>query len=511
MNHLTKNQFKGIISIYSLLLVFAIIIGCKSGEKKEPAIKPNIIFFFADQLRNQSLGYNGETNITTPNIDKLASEGVVFNSAVSSCPICGPYRGMLQSGRYSTNSGLLINWVNPDTTQTFLAEMFSQNGYKTGFIGKWHLNAGYLQRFGIDFDENSNLHGEKMEGFNDPSNISEFVPPGNYRLGYDYWAAYNFHTNFADNCYYYEDTPEKKFFEPYETDGEVSVAIDFMEKQKDSNQPFMLMIAPHVPHNPWKPEDVPQEYLNQVKEDLDLRENVKGHPIPEEHVGDWDPRVYYAMIKNVDYNIGRLMEYLKESGLEDNTMIVFTSDHGEMLGSQGRVYKMVPYAESVDVPLIFYWKGKFRAGTSNSIFTPIDHMPTLLSLADIEVPKFADGMDLSHIMTGEPGEDRQEALMMLYSSHWDYCLTGEPWMEWRAVKTQKYTYIKWIDGREELYNGVDDPYQMQNLIAVDSIENDLDTLRNKLDKLLQNANDDFEPGTAYQSWFDDKRQVIYHH
>ncbi|MGK7396517.1 MAG: sulfatase-like hydrolase/transferase, partial [Candidatus Cyclobacteriaceae bacterium M3_2C_046] len=370
----------------------------------------------------------------------------------------------------------------------------------------------YLQRFGIEYDKNdANLHGEKMEGFNEPSNTSEFVPPGNYRLGYNYWAAYNFHTNFADNSYYYEDTPEKKYFEPYETDGEVSVAIDFMEQQKDSNQPFMLMIAPHVPHNPWKPEDVPQEYLDQVKEDLDLRENVKGHLIPEEHVGQWDPRVYYAMIKNIDHNIGRLMEYLKESGLEDNTMVVFTSDHGEMLGSQGRVYKMVPYTESVNVPLIYYWKGKFSTGTSKSLFTPLDHMPTLLSLADIEVPEFADGVDLSHIMKGETGEDREEALMMLYSSHWDYCLTREPWMEWRAVKTKKYTYIKWIDGREELYNDITDPYQMQNLIAVDSLESELAFLRDRLVTLLESAHDEFPEGTAYESWFNSDRQVIFHY
>ncbi|MGK7394635.1 MAG: sulfatase-like hydrolase/transferase, partial [Candidatus Cyclobacteriaceae bacterium M3_2C_046] len=181
-----KHQLHYLVKIISnaglYVLVILLIAGCESEKTTETDTKPNIIFFFADQLRNQSLGYNGETNITTPNIDKLANQGVVFNSALSTCPICGPYRGMLQSGRYATNSGLLINWVDPDTTQTYLAELFSDNGYQTGFIGKWHLNAGYLQRFGIEYDKNdANLHGEKMEGFNEPSNTSEFVPPGNYR------------------------------------------------------------------------------------------------------------------------------------------------------------------------------------------------------------------------------------------------------------------------------------------------------------------------------------------
>lgn len=494
-------------STFVLLITSCSLLKKESYEKKSG---PNIIFFFADQLRNQSLGYNGETNISTPNIDLLARQGVTFTNAVSTCPISGPYRGMLQTGRYPTNSGLLINWVDPDTSQTSLAEIFTQNGYNTGFIGKWHLCSGYLRTFGIEYDQHSTQHGEQMKGFDDPANHSEFVPPGPYRLGYNFWAAYNFHTNFSENCYYYRDTAKKEYFEPYETDGEISVAIDFMEQNKDSDEPFMLMIAPHVPHNPWSPSDVPEEYLDQVKEELDIRENVKGSLIPEEHAHEWDPRVYYAMIKNIDDNIGRLMNYLKDSGLEENTIVVFTSDHGEMLGSQGRVYKMVPYSESVDVPLIFYWKDHFEVGISNSLYTPMDHMPTLLSLADIDVPEFADGLDLSHIILGKDGNDREEALMMLYSSHWDYCLTEKPWKEWRAVKTKKYTYIKWIDGKEELYNNIRDPYQLHNIINEDYANPVLQTLRKKLNDLLRNANDEFLPGTEYEKWFNDKRQVVFH-
>lgn len=498
-----------------ILIPLILLIFCGScSDKKtdtDENVRPNIIFFFADQLRNQSLSYNGEPNVSTPNIDMLASQGVTFDNAISTCPICGPYRGMLQTGRYPTNSGLLINWVDPDTSQTSLAEIFSQNGYNTGFIGKWHLCAGYLRRFGIEYDKYSTQHGEQMEGFDHPDNHSEFVPPGPYRMGYNFWAAYNFHTNFSENCFYYRDTPEKKYFEPYETDGEVNVAIEFMEKNKNSEEPFMLMIAPHVPHNPWKPEDVPQKYIDQVNKELTTRKNVEGPLIPEEYLEEWDPRVYYAMIKNIDYNVGRLMQYLEQSGLQDNTIFVFTSDHGEMLGSHGRSYKMVPYAESVNVPLIFYWKDKFQAGSvSNSIYTPIDHMPTLLSLANIEVPPFADGMDLSHILEGNKGKDREEALMMLYSSHWDYCLSQAPWREWRAVKTKKYTYVRWIDGSEELYNDMNDPYQMVNLARNDTFRNELAAFRNKLHYLLERSNDEFLPGNQYREWYNDKRQVVFH-
>lgn len=498
------------VLIYNVL-VFLLFFSCSNKKDKSIMKKqPNIVFIFVDQLRNQSLGYNGETNITTPNIDKLAQKGCVFNNALSTAPVCTPYRGMLQTGRYPSKTGLFINWVDPDTTLTCLADLFNRGGYETGFIGKWHLNAGFFRRIGMDYDEESTI-GEQMKGFSDPDNHSEFVEPGPYRLGYKYWAAYNFHVNFSENCYYYEDEPEKKFFEPYETDGEVSVAIDFMEKQKGKEKPFMLMIAPHVPHNPWKPEDVPKKYLDQVKDSLDVRPNVKGSLIPEEHLEDWDPRVYYAMVKNIDYNIGRIMDYLNESGLEENTIVVFTSDHGEMLGSQGRVYKMVPYAESVDVPLIFYWKGKVQPGReSNSLYTPIDHMPTMLSLAGIKVPEFADGQDLSHLILGHQGPEREEALMMQFSSHWDYCLTGAPWKEWRAVKTKQHTYVKWIDGKEELYDDMNDPYQMNNLVENKEARDELEMLRGKLEDLLSKANDEFLPGTAYRKWFNNKREVIHH-
>ena len=483
--------------------------GLSSCEKESTSKRPNILFIFPDQLRAQALGYNGETNITTPHIDKLASEGLVFSNAISTCPICTPYRGMLQSGRYPTHSGIIINWVDPILKDVWLADLFHNGGYKTGFIGKWHLNAGYLRTIGKTQD-GKQMHGEKNPGFNDPANTTEFVPPGPYRKGYEFWAAYNFHVNFKKNSYYYRDTAEKLYYRNYETDGEIDIAIEFMEDCREKNEPFFLMVAPHPPHNPWGSKDVPDGYMEKVKKDLDKRPNVKGDMVPTEHLKDgWDARAYFAMIKNVDDNVGRLMKYLKESGLDENTIVVFTADHGEMLGSQGRTYKMVPYAESVDVPLIFYWKNRIKAGRkSKSLYAPIDHMPTLLSLAGLKVPDFADGMDQSHVVLGRAGPERQDSLMMLYTSHWDFCETRAPWPEWRGVKTKKYSYVKWIDGSEELYDNISDPYQMTNLVSKEKSKDTLMQLRERLQALLKHADDDFRPGTDYIDWFDDERKIV---
>src|SRR5262249_13581390 len=151
----------------------------------------------------------------------------------------------------------------------------------------------------------------------------------------------------------------------------------FMRRRRESGRPFFLMVAPHPPHPPWNAQQTPAPNLERTTKTLYWRPNVKARRDAPQR----DPRCYYAMIGNVDDNVGRLLRFLDESGLADNTIVVFTSDHGEMLGSQGRYNKMVPYAESVDVPLIVRWPQRIRAGSkSDVLFTPIDHLPTLASL-----------------------------------------------------------------------------------------------------------------------------------
>lgn len=474
-----------------------------SPEKK----RPNILLIFDDQLRAQSVSFNGETNIATPHIDRLARQGVVFTNAVSPCPLCTPYRGMLQTGRYPTHTGLVLNWVDINPNERCIAEQFRDGGYETGFIGKWHLSAGRLKRAGkhttTQADQERIREGTAAYLKENPE--PEYVPPGPGRQGYDYWAAYNFHCEFQ-KPFYYRDTPKRLIMPGYETDAEIDMAMDYMRKRVNSSRPFFLTVAPHPPHPPWRPDACPGGYLDKVKPELDWRPNVGKNRGSKDH----DPRCYYAMIANLDDNVGRLMKFLEESGLADDTIVVFTADHGEMLGSHDRFNKMVPYAEAVNVPLIIRWPGHTPAGVrTDSLYTPMDHLPTLLSLVGLPVPDAADGMNLSAAARGRKGIERDDALIMNYVSHWDFFDSGTLWPEWRGVKTKTHTYVKWLkEGREELYDNRADPYQMTNLAEGSKDDATLKTLRARLNGLLAAAHDEFLPGTAYADWYDDERNLV---
>lgn len=448
------------------------------------AQRPNVLFYFPDQVRACDLGYNGGKNIATPNIDRLASEGVVFTNALSTCPLCTPYRAMLQTGRWPALSGGVLNWVNLPSTGHSMADEFARAGYDTGFIGKWHLAAGRLA-------------GTLSRDVPPPDRPEpEFVPPGPARLGYKYWSAYNFHANFS-KAFYYRDTPERLIMPRYETDSETDMAIDFLRQRPKGGKPFFLTVAPHPPHPPWAPNQTPAKDLARVPKDLYWRPNVKNRKEGPNN----DPHCYYGMIGTTDENVGRLLKFMDESGLSENTILVFTTDHGEMMASQGRYNKMVPYAEAVDIPLIMRWRGHIKAGSkTDALQTPIDHFPTLASMCGIKAPGIVSGMDLSAAALGRSGPKRDAALMMNFTSHWDFPESGTMWPEWRGIRTHQYTYARWLTGSEELYDNQADPYQMRNLMEGGQPPEIVAHFQTRLKDLLHEAHDEFLPGTAYADW-----------
>jgi arylsulfatase A-like enzyme len=459
--------------------------GC---EANEPGRKPNVLFVFPDQLRANLCSVYGGRNITTPNIDRLAREGVVFTNSVSACPLCTPYRGMLQTGRYPTHSGIIINFIEASPAQNphCMADAFGAAGYETGYVGKWHLSAGVHQ----DCDEDNPDY--------------DFVPPGPRRLGYKHWQAYNFHYNYYD-YWWYEDEPSKQHSDRYEADTETDQALAFMEECRQSSRPFFLTVAPHPPHPPFDPSYVPAGYLDRMPQSVWWPPNVPAdNPCTDEQ-----QRCYLAMIQNADDNLGRLLDYLDRAGLAKDTIVVFTSDHGEMLGSHGRIQKMVPYAEAIDVPLVMRWPGRIPAGARvDALQTPMDHFPTLCGLAGLPIPTEVDGEDLSKVVTGKGGASREAVLMGHYSSGELTFESGTNWPEWRGVRTKQHTYVRWLTGAEELYDNIADPYQMENLAAGGAEPQALVNLRARLADLLAIAHDDFRPGTGYSDWYGDCRNLV---
>jgi arylsulfatase A-like enzyme len=459
-----------------------------------------------DQLRADAVGYAGGRNVPTPNIDRLAGQGMVFENALATCPLCTPYRGQLITGRHPTQTGIVQNFIEVNPRERSIAREFGRAGYRTGFIGKWHLAAGWRKRSGkhlaTEADRARVLEAERAYREENPEEC--YVPPGPGRLGFEFWAAYNFHCDFH-NAHYYGDSPERKHFPGYETDGETDVAITFMESCRQLGEPFFLVIAPHPPHPPWRLEDAPEGCIDRVAEEIRWPANV-----PEGYwADDAAARVYYSMVANVDDNVGRLMEYLDRTGQSEDTAFVFTSDHGDMMGSHGRMNKMVPYAEAVRVPLVIRQPGTVPGGRTDLLQGPLDHMPTLLSMAGLPVPDTCMGADLSgHIVSGE-SVDRSALLLASYTSHWDFFDSGTEWPEWRGLKTPTHTYCRWLEGgREELYHDLDDPCQLEDLAAGNRDAPLLTDLRRRLDDSLHEARDEFLPGTAYADWYDDERNLV---
>ncbi len=468
-------------------------------EKIAKPAQPNVLYIFIDQLRADACGCYGGQNITTPHIDQLAAEGVRFTNGLSTCPVCTPYRGMVQTGRHPTHSGILLNFTEANPSLRCVAHDFGDAGYRTGFIGKWHLAGGIHKYAGL----NEFPTKEKWKSLQDPN--AEYVPPGPHRLGYDHWEAFNFHASF-NNYWFYRDEKERIYYPGYETDIQIDQAIGFMKACQHANEPFYLTVAPHPPHPPFRTSHCPEGYLEKIPENLHWSPNV-----PENHPRRTDPfeaRCYYAMSKNTDDNIGRIMKFLHESGLIKNTIVVLTSDHGEQHGSHNRTNKMVPYAESVNIPLIMRLPDGPRGEISDALYTPIDHRATLCGLAGLSAPKECDGIDLSAVCRGQKDSNREDVLMANYSANWDYFQTGTDWPEWRGVHTKTHTYVKWLTGEEELYDNLADPYQMNNLAAEGKTPTELGRFRDRLKTLLAEAHDDFRPGNRYAEWFDQERNCI---
>jgi arylsulfatase A-like enzyme len=489
------------LQMFVMFLVSAF--GALSALADEPA-GPNIVFVLADQLRYPSCGFAGDAQAKTPHLDRLAGEGVLFRNAVSGHPVCSPYRASLLTGKYTTSTGMVINELRMNPDHECLAHVLTRGGYETAYIGKWHLWANEL---GNHYD---------------PKN--SFVPPGPYRLGFDgYWAAYNFHHEYYKG-YYHTDSPKKIAIDGYEPDVQTDMAIGLIEGYAKKLKPFALFLSVGTPHDPWGPDNVPPEYYAMFADEGDMPR----FKLPPNHKPENDPyadawgrfktpaeranllkmmRGYCAMIANLDWNLGRLLESIDTAGIRDNTIVVFTSDHGEMLGAQGRRAKNIFYEEAVRVPFVIRWSGRTLKGReSDACLNTPDIMPTLLSMAGLPIPAKVEGMDLSHCALGKPGPEPEAAFMQNTGA----CAVWEDGYEWRALRSKRYTYAIYRKDRKELlFDNVADPYQMKNLAEGPEHQQTMDRFRRMLDARMKAIGDTFEASTWYRDHWVDDRIITY--
>ncbi|MDX9971741.1 MAG: sulfatase-like hydrolase/transferase [FCB group bacterium] len=435
--------------------------------------RPNLLFVFPDEFRRQAVGCMGEDPALTPNLDRFARDGVVFTSAVSNRPVCSPYRASMLTGRYPFSTGVTTN-CNTMTTQydVFLKEsercisdVLHDEGYSCGYIGKWHLETPrppylYARKSGEAWDE--------------------YTPPGPRRHGFEFWHSYGCHDNHMRPHYWTGDAPRDGYVEVDEWSPrhETGTAIEFIRnrdgKRRTADKPFALFVSMNPPHMPFDlvPPEYVERYGRQSATDLLNRPNVDLATKEGQEAKRW-AKHYFAAVTGVDEQFGRMLACLKEEGLEDNTIVVFTSDHGEMMGSHGRMYKSVWYEESLGVPFLIRWPARLRPGREEMILSTPDIMPTLLGLMDLErrIPQQVEGGDYSRALLGKGGPYPTTALYLNHNP-------ATPETGARGLRTPRYTYV--IDrgpaGEERyLYDNERDPYQLRNVAGSNpALEKDLE-------------------------------------
>jgi len=415
--------------------------------------KPNIIFVFADQMRRSSMGISGE-NVSTPNFDKFASQGMQFTRAVSNTPVCGPARATILSGMHTLTHGVVNNDIPLRTNIKTIANCLNDEGYKCGYIGKWHL---YTADRGI------------------------FVPPGENRQGFDdYWASYNCNHEYFNSYYYLNDNPEPVWNEGYEPLIQTDLAVKYIKEKSSKEIPFCLFLSWGPPHCPYR--EVPEKYLSMYPpESIKLNENAALHADKSIIAG------YYAHISALDDCFGEILNSIDQAGISDNTIVVFTSDHGDMLYSQDRGWKGKPWAESVNIPFFIRWSGKIPSGTvNNSPFGLVDVMPTLLSMIGGKIPDEVQGIDFGNVIIGKEDYARESILI-------DYpvCPKSFSYESWRGVLTKQYTYARFKENPWVLYDDINDPGQLNNLVGNESAKKILDMMENELEYWLKKTNDEF--------------------
>jgi arylsulfatase A-like enzyme len=463
-------------------------------------MKPNLIYIFADQLRYQSVGYAGDKKALTPNIDRFSTECTDLCNAVSGHPVCAPYRASLFTGKYTTSTGMVINEIrlNPEHHKHAFAHILNEAGYETSYIGKWHM---YAAEWGNHYD---------------PKN--SFIPKGPDRLGFDgYFAAYNFHHNYyGAAAYYHLDTPEKIYCDQYEPDTQTDMAIEQLHRLSGQDKPFALFLSLGTPHDPWVPENVPGAYLEKLKEvSFELPENYL--PENDPHADDWAKlseqerkeltewmRVYYAMVANLDDNFGRLLDEIKKMGLDQNSIIIFTSDHGELFGAHGRRAKNIFYEEAVRVPYLMKWRGRIQENRKCDVcFNTVDIMPTLLHMMELPIPDEVEGSDVSGCILGEENAPETDGCLMMGTGA---TATYEDGHEWRAFRTKQYTYAVYLsDGMELLFDNVSDPLQMHNLAEDKTYGAIKQELKDKMYAHMHKINDQFDKCSYYEkNWVENR-------
>jgi arylsulfatase A-like enzyme len=442
-----------------------------AARASRPVRPPNVLFVLADEWRAQATRYNGDPNVRTPVLDRLAAQSVSFDCAISGNPVCCPYRASLMTGQYSLTNGVFINDVELKPKGTTLAQAFTKAGYRTGFIGKWHL-----------YGSPDGKYGRRLSP----------VPPDK-RFGFDYWKAAECSHEYNHSLYFEGNDTTPRYWPGYDALAQTDDACGFIDRQSKSADPFFLTLSLGPPHFPY--ETAPERYQAMYRDvPIQLRPNV---PAAKRDAAIKALRGYYAHMAALDDCLDKLLKKLDEAGIAEDTLVVFTSDHGDMMLSQGLTTKLYPWDESIRVPFLMrYPRRRAKGARFGTPFNSPDIMPTLLKTCGIPIPDGVQGTDYSGLFTGTRLPPRDTAaLINLPVPITEARRYG--FAEYRGLRTERHTYVRSIHGPWLLYDNHRDPFQMHNLCNKKEdaqLQKKLDTM---LDAKLRSVGDEFLPASEY--------------
>ncbi|AYD46433.1 sulfatase-like hydrolase/transferase [Arachidicoccus soli] len=518
-----KKAIKGLILSIIVVSVSFYVAGCsgqqKGSEKEKNGSKatktslvkrpPNILIIFPDELRRYSAGFWSQKPykedvvgkpdpVFSPNIDRLAKTGVVFTSAIANYSLCSPSRGMFLSGMYPEQTGIWNNcFIGRDESLkdnvATLTDLFYQAGYNTSYFGKCH----WLKPEPY-FDEEGNYIGsDRFPGGHYMNSFGTYVPPGlgRHSIQYFYQAVKDNHYDpyvYSSDPHTIDGKKDGEVYRPkiWSPKLEAAKIIDYLQNKndvRDTSKPFFMMWALNPPHPPYgyKNSDTvfEKKYYGTDKfpslQDLVVRDNAN----PK--VAAYAP-YYFGNVTSVDYYMGLVLDELKKMGALDNTIVIFSSDHGEMLGSHDLNGKNVLYTESLAVPFIISWPDGLQPGISNIMFGSPDALPTIMGLAGLsnKIPAKVQGTNFATLLT-DPSESKIQKptaqLLMLVDS--------------RGILTDRYT-LGLQESKEKsnlikeafIYDNLKDPYQL-NKISLKEKPDVAKELLAQLGVLLKKAND----------------------
>lgn len=453
--------------------------------------RPNVLIILSDQLRRQALGCYGDPNISTPNIDALASEGVRFTNSCSTYPICVPFRFTLMTGHYAHSRMVPgIEWRMSPAERT-LADEFNDAGYETIYTGKWHLHGcdGYTSN--------------KYAHISMAVRINRTPVPRTHQGRWQKWMGFELRNGFFDTCYFEDDDPTPRPIEGYQTDGLFKMTADYIANGWDRRKPFCCTLSVEAPHPPYEaPDEDTQRWIDR---DIELPPNFSYEA--KEGLNRLDDlhharRIYYAMVENLDRNIGQMRQFLQQQGLADNTIIVFISDHGDFCGSHGLIGKQWPYEESIGIPLIVHGPERYVSGQRicDDVTCTEDLFPTICGLAGISPQSDVPGENLAPLIAGHTPSLDREGVLLEYVSELRPPLTFHN-RTWRAYRTRDHVYTvigNALGSRPwQFFDMTGDPWQMNNLLDDPARQDQIAHYHRTLRQRLVETEDHYQLSEAY--------------